>query len=79
MRVEDGGSVFEPTETRSPSDCFTSRFEFSADLQLKLQSPAEVVRVFDEVRMQGDKGAVTTVDLPAGNVISPAEKYSKKL
>ncbi|XP_037532446.1 uncharacterized protein si:dkey-256h2.1 [Nematolebias whitei] len=40
-------------------------FEFSADLQLKLQSPAEVVRVFDEVRMQGDKGAVTSVDLPA--------------
>lgn len=47
---------------------FASRFEFSADLQLKLQSPAEVVGVFDEVRMQGDKGAVATVDLPAGNL-----------
>ncbi|XP_013871856.1 uncharacterized protein si:dkey-256h2.1 [Austrofundulus limnaeus] len=40
-------------------------FEFSANLQLKLQSPAEVICVFDEVTMQGDEGAVATVDLPS--------------
>ncbi|XP_017284069.1 uncharacterized protein si:dkey-256h2.1 isoform X2 [Kryptolebias marmoratus] len=40
-------------------------FEFSAGLQLKLQSPAEVVCVFDEVRMQGDRGAVAAVTLPS--------------
>lgn len=47
-----------------------SRFEFSANLQLKLQSPAKVICVFDEVTMQGDDGAVATVDLPSGDFIS---------
>lgn len=42
-------------------------FDFYADLQLKLQSPATVVSVFDKVQMQGDKGAVATVDLPLGS------------
>ncbi|XP_072249772.1 uncharacterized protein [Leuresthes tenuis] len=41
-------------------------FEFFADLQIKLQSPAEVVSVFDKIQMQGEKGAVATVDLPLG-------------
>ncbi|MEQ2197203.1 hypothetical protein XENOCAPTIV_025300 [Xenoophorus captivus] len=41
------------------------RFEFSAGLQIKLQSPAKVIPVFDHVTMQGDKGAVATVDLPS--------------
>ncbi|XP_015256286.1 PREDICTED: uncharacterized protein LOC107101757 isoform X2 [Cyprinodon variegatus] len=40
-------------------------FEFSAGLQNKLQSPAKVIPVFDQVTMQGDKGAVATVDLPS--------------
>ncbi|XP_047217316.1 uncharacterized protein si:dkey-256h2.1 isoform X2 [Girardinichthys multiradiatus] len=40
-------------------------FEFSAGLQIKLQSPAKVIPVFDHVTMQGDKGAVATVDLPS--------------
>lgn len=40
-------------------------FEFSAGLQSKLQSPAKIVPVFDQVTMQGDKGAVATVDLPS--------------
>ncbi|XP_031135328.1 uncharacterized protein LOC116036042 isoform X1 [Sander lucioperca] len=39
-------------------------FDFYADLQTKLQSPAKVVSVFDKVQMQGEKGAVATVDLP---------------
>ncbi|XP_059194293.1 uncharacterized protein si:dkey-256h2.1 [Centropristis striata] len=39
-------------------------FDFSADLQNKLQSPAKVVSVFNKVQMQGEKGAVATVDLP---------------
>ncbi|XP_044215965.1 uncharacterized protein si:dkey-256h2.1 [Thunnus albacares] len=41
-------------------------FDFYADLWTKLQSPAKVVSVFDKVQMQGDKGAVATVDLPLG-------------
>ncbi|KAM4735367.1 uncharacterized protein FYW61_005887 isoform 2-T2 [Anableps anableps] len=40
-------------------------FEFSAGLQSKLQSPATVIPVFDQVTMQGDKGAVATVELPS--------------
>ncbi|XP_012731467.2 uncharacterized protein si:dkey-256h2.1 isoform X2 [Fundulus heteroclitus] len=40
-------------------------FGFSANLQSKLQSPAKVTPVFDQVTMQGDKGAVATVDLPS--------------
>ncbi|TDH11363.1 hypothetical protein EPR50_G00060070 [Perca flavescens] len=39
-------------------------FDFYADLQTKLQSPAKVVSVFDKVQMQGEKGAVATVNLP---------------
>ncbi|KAF3692333.1 hypothetical protein EXN66_Car008009 [Channa argus] len=42
-------------------------FDFYADLQLKLQNPAKVVPVFDTVQMQGDKGAVATVNLPPGD------------
>lgn len=42
------------------------RFDFYADLQAKLQSPAKVVPVFDRVKMQGEKGAVATVDMPQG-------------
>ncbi|XP_068997991.1 uncharacterized protein [Embiotoca jacksoni] len=41
-------------------------FDFSADLQTKLQTPAEVVCVFDRIQMQGKIGAVATVDLPQG-------------
>uniref|UniRef100_A0A8P4KGC4 Si:dkey-256h2.1 n=1 Tax=Dicentrarchus labrax TaxID=13489 RepID=A0A8P4KGC4_DICLA len=41
-------------------------FDFYADLQTKLQRPAKVVPVFDKVQMQGEKGAVATVDLPLG-------------
>ncbi|KAI3360763.1 hypothetical protein L3Q82_013002 [Scortum barcoo] len=41
-------------------------FDFYADLQIKLKSPAKVVPVFEKVLMQGDKGAVATVDLPSG-------------
>ncbi|KAI4811806.1 hypothetical protein KUCAC02_014678 [Chaenocephalus aceratus] len=39
-------------------------FDFYADLQTKLQSPAKIISVFDKVLMQGEKGAVATVDLP---------------
>ncbi|XP_006791947.1 uncharacterized protein si:dkey-256h2.1 [Neolamprologus brichardi] len=48
---------------------FVSRFDFFADLQTKLQNPAKVVSVFDKVQMQGDKGAVATVDLSIGKFI----------
>ncbi|XP_041798340.1 uncharacterized protein si:dkey-256h2.1 isoform X2 [Chelmon rostratus] len=41
-------------------------FDFYADLQTKLQNPAKVVPVFDKVQMQGEEGAVATVDLPLG-------------
>ncbi|KAM6994372.1 uncharacterized protein LKV04_006787 [Tautogolabrus adspersus] len=41
-------------------------FDFYADLQTKLQKPAKVISVFDKVLMQGEKGAVATVDLPLG-------------
>uniref|UniRef100_UPI0037E9351E uncharacterized protein n=1 Tax=Semicossyphus pulcher TaxID=241346 RepID=UPI0037E9351E len=41
-------------------------FDFYADLQTKLQSPAKVVPVLDRVLMQGDKGAQATVNLPLG-------------
>ncbi|XP_044064160.1 uncharacterized protein si:dkey-256h2.1 [Siniperca chuatsi] len=41
-------------------------FDFYADLQTRLQSPAKVVSVFDKVQMQGEKGAVATVNLPSG-------------
>uniref|UniRef100_A0A3P9KSS7 Si:dkey-256h2.1 n=1 Tax=Oryzias latipes TaxID=8090 RepID=A0A3P9KSS7_ORYLA len=39
-------------------------FDFSADLQVKLRRPAKVVSVFAKVQMQGEEGAVATVDLP---------------
>ncbi|XP_019734212.1 uncharacterized protein LOC109521043 [Hippocampus comes] len=39
-------------------------FDFSTALQLKLESPATVVSVFDKVQMQGDKGAVADVNMP---------------
>lgn len=41
-------------------------FDFYTDLQNKLQNPAKVVPVFDKVQMQGEKGAVATVDMPLG-------------
>ncbi|KAM8734039.1 uncharacterized protein AB9X84_022967 [Acanthopagrus schlegelii] len=41
-------------------------FDFYTDLQNKLQNPAKVVTVFDKVQMHGEKGAVATVDMPAG-------------
>ncbi|XP_060936437.1 uncharacterized protein LOC133013499 [Limanda limanda] len=43
-------------------------FDFSSDLQDKLQTRAEVVSVFDKVPMQGDKGAVAAVELPSGSL-----------
>uniref|UniRef100_A0A8C2WH22 Si:dkey-256h2.1 n=1 Tax=Cyclopterus lumpus TaxID=8103 RepID=A0A8C2WH22_CYCLU len=39
-------------------------FDFYAALQTKLQSPAEVISVFDKVQMHGEDGAVATVELP---------------
>uniref|UniRef100_A0A667XXJ3 Si:dkey-256h2.1 n=1 Tax=Myripristis murdjan TaxID=586833 RepID=A0A667XXJ3_9TELE len=39
-------------------------FDFYNSLQTRLRSPAQVVSVFDKVQMQGDRGAVATVDLP---------------
>ncbi|KAF7661228.1 hypothetical protein LDENG_00266700 [Lucifuga dentata] len=39
-------------------------FDFDKDLQTKLQSPAKVFSVFDDVIMQGKEGAVATVELP---------------
>ncbi|XP_076006636.1 uncharacterized protein LOC143000990 isoform X2 [Genypterus blacodes] len=39
-------------------------FDFYTDLQTKLQSHAKVFSVFDKVVMQGEKGAVATVELP---------------
>ncbi|XP_026172906.1 uncharacterized protein LOC113136365 isoform X2 [Mastacembelus armatus] len=41
-------------------------FNFYADLQMKLENPVKNVSVFDKVQMQGQKGAVATVDLPLG-------------
>ena len=49
--------------------CPPHRFDFSSDLHDKLQTPAEVVSVFDKVQMQGDKGAVAAVQLPPGDVL----------
>lgn len=49
------------------------RFDFYNDLQTKLQTPAKVLPVFDKVQMQGEKGAVATVDMPSGNFISEIE------
>lgn len=42
------------------------RFDFYTELQAKLQTPAKVVPVFDKVKMQGERGAVATVDMPQG-------------
>ncbi|XP_068179668.1 uncharacterized protein si:dkey-256h2.1 [Antennarius striatus] len=41
-------------------------FDFAADLWIRLQTPAEVVPVFDKVQMQGKNGAVATVLMPPG-------------
>lgn len=41
-------------------------FDFYTGLLAKLESPAKVVPVFDKVLMQGETGAVATVDLPSG-------------
>lgn len=58
---------------------FVSRFDFFADLQTKLQNPAKVVSVFDKVQMQGDKGAVATVDLSIGKFIKTTVNYIIRL
>lgn len=42
------------------------RFDFYTELQAKLQTPAKVVPVFDKVKMQGERGAAATVDMPQG-------------
>ncbi|XP_057690987.1 uncharacterized protein si:dkey-256h2.1 [Corythoichthys intestinalis] len=39
-------------------------FDFWSAMQLRLQSPATVVAVFDKAEMQGDKGAVADVNMP---------------
>uniref|UniRef100_A0A8C9V7G5 Si:dkey-256h2.1 n=1 Tax=Scleropages formosus TaxID=113540 RepID=A0A8C9V7G5_SCLFO len=39
-------------------------FDFSTQLRKQLTAPAQVLTVFKNVVMQGDPGAVTTVDLP---------------
>ncbi|XP_041648683.1 uncharacterized protein si:dkey-256h2.1 isoform X2 [Cheilinus undulatus] len=39
-------------------------FDFYAELQTKLQRPAKIIPIFDRELMQGEKGAVATVDLP---------------
>lgn len=44
------------------------RFDFYTELQAKLQTPAKVVPVFDKVKMQGERGAVATVDMPQGSL-----------
>uniref|UniRef100_A0A3Q3VQB7 Peptide-N-glycosidase F N-terminal domain-containing protein n=1 Tax=Mola mola TaxID=94237 RepID=A0A3Q3VQB7_MOLML len=41
-------------------------FDFYTELQTKLQNPAKVVPVFDKVQMQGEEGAVATVNMPPG-------------
>lgn len=58
---------------------FVSRFDFFADLQTKLQNPAKVVSVFDKVQMQGDKGAVATVNLSIGKFIKTTVNYLIRL
>lgn len=39
-------------------------FDFNGALQTSLRNPARVVSVFSKVQMQGDQGAVATVELP---------------
>lgn len=39
-------------------------FDFYVELQTKLQRPAKIIPIFDRELMQGEKGAVATVDLP---------------
>ncbi|XP_061104801.1 uncharacterized protein si:dkey-256h2.1 [Conger conger] len=43
-------------------------FDYSRQLQEQLHSPAQVLSVFDNVLMQGQEGAVATVNLPADMV-----------
>lgn len=52
------------------------RFDFYANLLTKLQNPAKVVPVFDKVKMQGEKGAVATVDMPPGELIKCNAMYN---
>lgn len=47
-------------------DFFVCRFDFYANLLIKLHDSAKVVQVFDKVKMHGEKGAVATVDMPEG-------------
>lgn len=53
------------TTSENVSTC-SVRFDFYTELQAKLQTPAKVVPVFDKVKMQGERGAVATVDMPQG-------------
>lgn len=48
---------------------FSARFTYIKNLEAKLRRPAFVIHVFNDTRMQGDKGVVATIDLPEGNVI----------
>lgn len=66
-----------PSSSRNlPFVVIFSRFDFYTGLQMKLKSPANVVPVFDKVQMQGDKGAVATVNLPLGNYNSSVSAFS---
>ncbi|XP_070823210.1 uncharacterized protein [Chaetodon trifascialis] len=68
--IDHQGALAEMGGFLYPSFSFVSWqaqwFDFYADLQSKIQNPAKVVSVFDKVNMQGEKGAVATVDLPLG-------------
>nr|XP_033495970.1 uncharacterized protein si:dkey-256h2.1 isoform X1 [Epinephelus lanceolatus] len=68
ISIDHQGALAEMGWSLYPSFSFVNWqaqwFDFYADLQTKLQSPAKVVPVFDKVQMQGETGAVATVDLP---------------
>ncbi|XP_070767867.1 uncharacterized protein [Enoplosus armatus] len=68
--IDQQGALAEMGRFLYPSFSFINWqaqwFDFYADLQTRLQNPAKVVSVFDKVQMQGEKGAVATVDLPSG-------------
>lgn len=48
------------------SPLFPCRFEFSERLRERLRVPVRDIAVFEDVVMQGDSGAVATIDLPSG-------------
>ncbi|XP_032415423.1 uncharacterized protein LOC116717881 isoform X1 [Xiphophorus hellerii] len=69
MSIDQQGALAETGWFLYPSFSFINWqaqwFEFAAGLRNKIQSPAKIIPVFDQVTMQGDKGAVATVELPA--------------